>query len=212
MCLYEPLLQSFVSLWIHWCVPSLSPRQVTLTQATRRRSHNFIASVFQIDLDMFCFPFLCCYQRALVNLSEKAIKQRRPTTMITIVTVNNQAKQDGVTVNTEIGGGRLFALLRHFPAHLNFFFFSFFCAFSIRLLMHSKLSAAYAVRQYAQCGSGTYADSPGSFREAGCCLLAALSQVGTVCTLSLWGGKRLAMQGGGLNTGGRGKLDVVFQG
>lgn len=51
--------------------------------------------------------------------------------------------------------------------------------------MHSKLSAAYAVRHYAQRGSGTYTDSPGSFREAGCCLLAALSQVGTVCTWSL---------------------------
>lgn len=38
----------------------------------------------------------------LVNLSEKAIKQRRPTTPITVITVNNETKQDGVTVNTEI--------------------------------------------------------------------------------------------------------------
>lgn len=51
--------------------------------------------------------------------------------------------------------------------------------------MHSKLSAAYAVRHYAQRGSGTSTDSPGSFREAGSCLLAAISQVGTVCTWSL---------------------------
>lgn len=51
--------------------------------------------------------------------------------------------------------------------------------------MNSKLSAAYAVQHYAQHGSGTYADSPGSFREAGCCLLPALSHVGTVCTWSL---------------------------
>lgn len=41
-----------------------------------------------------------------------------------------------------------------------------FCVFSI-----SKLSAAYAERHYAQRGSGTYSDNPGSFREAGCCLL-----------------------------------------
>lgn len=61
----------------------------------------------------------------------------------------------------------------------------FFCTFSIRLSKQGKLSAAYAVRQYAQHGSGTYTDSPGSFREAGCCLLAALSQAGTVCTWSL---------------------------
>lgn len=61
--------------------------------------------------------------------------------------------------------------------------------------MLSKLSAAYAVRRYAQRGSGTYTDSPGSFREAGCCLLAAHSQVGTVCTWSLFqslGNQRLA--------------------
>lgn len=48
--------------------------------------------------------------------------------------------------------------------------------------MHSKLSAAYAVWHYAQYGSGTYTDGPGSFREADCCLLAVPSQAGTVCT------------------------------
>lgn len=37
----------------------------------------------------------------LMNLSEKAIKQRQPTAMITI-TVNNQTKQDRLTVNIEI--------------------------------------------------------------------------------------------------------------
>lgn len=50
--------------------------------------------------------------------------------MITI-TVNNQPKQDGVTVITAIRDGRrggLFALLRHFAAHL-IFFLLFFCVF-----------------------------------------------------------------------------------
>lgn len=102
--------------------------------------------------------------------------------------------------------GGLFALLRHFPARTPDFFF-FFGAFSIRLLMHSKLSAAYAVRHYAQRGSGTYTDSPGSFREAGCCLLAALGQVRTVCTwsLSVSGDAKVGIQGGGLNTGCKGE-------
>lgn len=90
----------------------------------------------------------------------------------------------------------------------------FFCAFSIRLSKQSKLSAAYAVRQYAQRGSGTYTDSPGSFREAGCCLLAALSQAGTVCTwsfLSVSGDIKVGIQGGGANPGGRRGLNVVFR-
>lgn len=100
--------------------------------------------------------------------------------------------------------GGLFALLRHFSAHLIFFV----CVF---LFMHSKLSAAYAVRHYAQRGSGTYTDSPGSFGEAGCCLLAALSQVGTVCTWSLSQSLGIQRLAGGLNTGGRGRLDVVFR-
>lgn len=80
--------------------------------------------------------------------------------------------------------------------------------------MHSELSAAYAVRHYAQRGSGTYTDSPGSFREAGCCLLAALGRVGTVCTWSLsrsLGDTKVGIQGGGLNTGGRGKLLLFFR-
>lgn len=96
-----------------------------------------------------------------------------------------------------------------FPAHLIFF------VFSIRLLMHSKLSAAYAVWHYAQRGSGTYTDSPGSFREVGCCLLAALTQVGTVCTWSLC--QYLGIQRSAYSeedyigmVGGR--LEVVFSG
>lgn len=82
---------------------------------------------------VFLFLSLCCYQRVFVNLSEKAIKQRQPTTMITIITVNNQAKQDGVTVNIEIGGGTLFALLRHFPVTPDFFFSFLSLPFSISL-------------------------------------------------------------------------------
>lgn len=50
-----------------------------------------------------------------------------------------------------------------------------------------KSSTAYARRPCAQRGSGTCTDSAGSSGEAGCCLLAARSQVGTVCTRSLCG-------------------------
>lgn len=39
-----------------------------------------------------------------------------------------------------------------------------FCVFSIELEMHSKMSAAYAGRHYAQHGSGTCTGCPGSFR------------------------------------------------
>lgn len=85
--------------------------------------------------------------------------------MITMITINNQTKQDRVTVIIAIGGGRrgTICFASSFCCAPDFF-----CVFSIRLLMHSKLSAAYAVRLYAQRGSGTYTDSPGSFREAGC--------------------------------------------
>lgn len=102
------------------------------------------------------------------------------TTMITMIAINNHKKQDGVTVIMVIvvAEGRY---LLCFIILLRILFF----VFSIRLLMHSKLSAAYAVQHHAQRGPGTCIDSPGSFREVGCCLLAALSQVGTVCTWTL---------------------------
>lgn len=98
------------------------------------------------------------------------------------MSVHNQTQQDSVTVNNEILNGDYLLLVIFFPCAPDSLFF---CVFHQTFLMHSKLSAAYALRQYAQRGSGTYTDSPGSFREAGCCLLAALSQVGTVCTWSL---------------------------
>lgn len=84
----------------------------------------------------------------------------------------------------------------------------FFCTFSIRLSKQGKLSAAYAVRQYAQRGSGTYTDSPGSFREAGCCLLAALSL--HLESFSVSGDTKVGIQGGA-NPGGRRGLNVVFR-
>lgn len=46
------------------------------------------------------------------------MKQRRPTTIITITTVHNQTKQDRVTVHVEI---RYWLCFHHFPAHLIFF-------------------------------------------------------------------------------------------
>lgn len=146
-------------------------------------------------------------------VSEKAIKQRRPTTLITIITVNNQTKQDGLTVNMEIleirrGTIRFASSFSCTP--------DFFCVFSIRLLMHSKLSAAYAVRHYAQRGSGTYTDSPGSFREAGRLLSVGCSQpsgdsLHLESFLSLWGYKGWHTGSRFLNAGGRGRLDVVFR-
>lgn len=86
------------------CPRPQSQTKVTLTQATLRQSQNTCECFSKLTL--ICFYFLCCYQRFLVDLSEKAIKQRRPTTMITIVTVNNPVKQDRVTVNIEICGDR----------------------------------------------------------------------------------------------------------
>lgn len=81
-----------------------------------------------------------------------------------MITINNQTKRDGVTVIVAIRFNRrgTICFASSFRCTPDFF------VFSIRLLMHSKLSAAYAVQLYAQRGSGTYTDSPGSFREAGC--------------------------------------------
>lgn len=75
-------------------------------------------------------------------------------------------------------------------------------------------SAAYARRPCAQRGSGTCTDSPGSFGEAGCCLLAARSQVGTVCTQSLsryLGDPKVGAGGGGSHWSGRGRLGGGFR-
>lgn len=124
-----------------------------------------------------------------------------------------EPSQDGVTVTMVTGGSRkeLIALLCVILLHT----WLFFCAFSIRLLMHSEPSAAYAVRHYAQRGSGTYTDSPGSFREAGCCLLAALSQVGTVCTWSLspsLGDAKVGIQGAGFKYGWQERAECCCQG
>lgn len=72
-------------------------------------------------------------------------------------------------------------------------------------MTNSKLSAAYAVRHYAQHGSGTYADSPGSFRER--LLSVACSQpCGDSLHLesfSVSRGRDVGIQGGGLNMSGR---------
>lgn len=161
--------------------------KVTLTQATLRQSQNFIASVFP-NWPWYVFT-LCCYQRVLVNLSEKAIKQRRPTTMITIIiTVNNQAKQDEVTVNIEIADGGLFALLRHFPAHLIFFRVCFpsgsWCTASWAQHMQygTMRSVALALTQTAL--------GPSERQAAVCWLLSAKwGQFALGVSVSLWGCK-----------------------
>jgi len=59
------------------CLQPQPQTKVTLTQATLKQSLNFNANVLvppQIDLDMLFL--LHCYQISLLNLSEKAAKQR----------------------------------------------------------------------------------------------------------------------------------------
>lgn len=176
-------------LWLHnWCVPSLSPRPRLCWLSLHRQ--------FQIFLVLknwpWCVFFLCCYQRFAANLSEKAIKRRWLTAMITMITVNNRMKQDRVTVIMVICSSRkgtiCFASSFCCPPDSFFFFFNFpsgsWCTASWVQHMHynTMLSVALAPVQTA----------PVSFREAGCCLLVSLSWAGTVCTcvfLNLWGYK-----------------------
>lgn len=111
--------------------------------------------------------------------------------------MSNQTKRDGMTVIVAIRGNRRGTIC----------FASSFCCtpdffvFSIRLLMHSKLSAAYAVQLYAQRGSGAYTDSPGSFREAGCSQPSGDSL--HLESFSVSGVGKVDKQGGGLNISGR---------
>lgn len=80
--------------------------KVTQTQATLRQSQNFIVQVFsKIDLDVFFVFFPMLLSKIFGESILEGHTTRRPTTMITI-TVNNQPKQDRMTVITAIRDGR----------------------------------------------------------------------------------------------------------
>lgn len=171
------------------CCQPQPQTKVALTQTTLRQSHNFIVTVVFFSP---IWPWYVIFPVLLSKIFGESIREGHKTkTVTTMITVkNNQWSRAGWLMAAEKRWTACFAL--SFLLHTWFFF----CVFSIRLLVHSKLSAAYAVRHYAQRGSGTCTDSPGSFRGAGCCLFSAISQVGTVCTWSLshilWGWQRLA--------------------
>lgn len=85
-CLHQALSLS-LSLWIHRCVPSLSPRLRLLWPRLHGDGLGTSSRVFFPNWPWYVVvsppplsSFLCCYQRVWVNLSEKAVKQRRPTT------------------------------------------------------------------------------------------------------------------------------------
>lgn len=184
--------------------------KVTPTQATLRQSQNTCKCFSKLTLKCFLF-LLCCYQRFLVNLSEKAIKQRRPTTMITSITVNNQSKQDGMTVNVGIRGGRRGTIC---------FASSFFLAHLIVLrVFHQALDAQQAERSIcstALCAAWLWhLHRQPWVLQRGRLLSVACSQPSGdslhLESLSVSGDTKVGIQGGGLNTGGKGRLDVVFR-
>lgn len=91
--------------------------KVTLTQAAENVSELHCKCFSKLT---FMFSFLALLSKFFGASISKAIKQRRPTTTITVITVNNQTKRDGADGLVATEGG-LFALLRHFTAHLIFF-------------------------------------------------------------------------------------------
>lgn len=145
-----------------------------------------------------------------MNLSEKAIKQRRPTTMITSITVNNQTKQDGMTVNIEIRGGR---------RGTTCFASSFSCTPDFFCVFHQALDARQAERSIcstALCAAWLWhlhrqpwVLQRGRLLSVGCSQPSGDSL--HLESLSVSGDTKVGIQGGGLNTGGRGRLDVVFR-
>uniref|UniRef100_A0A1A8E2R2 Uncharacterized protein n=1 Tax=Nothobranchius kadleci TaxID=1051664 RepID=A0A1A8E2R2_NOTKA len=77
-----------------------------------------------------------------------------------MMAVNIQTKQDRATVLRA-----LMAVEKGLAAFASSSFHTpDFCVLPIRLLVLRKLSTAYAVWHFGQCGSGTCTDSPGSFR------------------------------------------------
>lgn len=146
-----------------------------------------------------------------MNLSEKAIKQRRPTTMITIIiTVNNQAKQDEVTVNIQIADGGLFALASSFSRTPDFFFCVFHQALDAQQAERSICSTAQCAAWLWHLHRQPWVLQRGRLLSVGCSQPSGDSL--HLESLSVSGDAKVGIQGGGLNTGGRGKLDVVFQG
>lgn len=71
LCLYQPP-------WLHdWCVSSLSPRPRLLWHRLHWDSHRTSSQVFFFSkLTLVCY-FSCAIIKDFLNLSEKAIKQRR---------------------------------------------------------------------------------------------------------------------------------------
>lgn len=90
MSLYWPLLQSFVSVSLYGSTTGVSPASAPDQGCsdpgyTETVSELYCKCFSKLTLIcLFLFFCLCRYQRVFVNLSEKAIKQRQPTTMITI--------------------------------------------------------------------------------------------------------------------------------
>lgn len=171
--------------------------KVTLTPATLRQSLKTCKCFSKLTLIFFSMLL----SKILLNLSKEAIQQKHQRTTITVLTLNNQTQQDNLTVITEIHGGRRGTI---------FFASSFsctpdFCVFSI-----SKLSATYAERHMQ---NGTMrslalaltqtALGPSERQAAVCWLLSAKWG-----QFAVSGDAKVGVQGGGLNTGGRGRLDV----
>lgn len=130
--------------------------------------------------------------------------------MIILITVNNQKKQDKGDCCRGDCGGRRGTICFCFVNLLRNWLFSYFPS---GLLMHSKLSAAYAAWHHAQRGSGTYADSPGSFREAGCCLFGCSQpKRGDSLHSDSFSASRDSVVGGRTKFGWEGKADVYTLG
>lgn len=143
-----------------------------------------------------------------MNLSEKAIKQRRPTTMITIITVNNQTKQDGMTVNTEIGRGTIcFAL--SFSCTPDIFFCVFYQALDAQQAERSICSTALCAAWLWHLHRQPWVLQRGRLLSVGCSQPSGDSL--HLESFSVTGNTKVGIQEGGLNTGGRAGLDVVFR-
>lgn len=103
--------------------------------------------------------------------------------------------------------GGLFALLRHFPAHL------IFCVFhqaldaqqAERSICSTALCAAWLWHLHRQ----PWVLQRGRLLSVGCSQPSGDSL--HLESFSVSGDTKVGIQGGGLNTGGRGRLDVVFR-
>lgn len=142
--------------------------------------------------------------------------------MITIITVNNRKQRRTGRLLLllllllrfgRLEGGRQLALLRNFPRTPDFlFFFLFSFYFLSRFPSGSRHTASRAQHmQYGTMRSVALAltqTALGPSERQSCCLLAARSQAGTVCTWSLFsvsGDAKVGIQGGGIKYGWRGR-------